>query len=353
MPVPADRFASDQPGILDAIFSDLPEEVRRTYRLSEDGRSTAPAARRRRDQKQREKKIGIGGLGRADWKAILVGTKEEIGEDRILSVAGGVTFFGLLALFPAITALVSIYGLFTSPEGISRHLDRLSELIPPSALDIIRTQVESIANAPSSALSVATVFGILLALYSANGGMKAIIGALNVAWLETEKRSFLGLNLQALAFTLGGIVLIMGLLVLIAVIPAVIGFLHLGAFGNWLVWVGRWPLALVILICVLAALYRWGPSVSADQRRWHRVFPGAILAAIGLVAASMLFSWYAANFADYNKTYGSLGAVVVLMMWMWIASIVVMVGAEFNSEIGERLRRLNGLPDRRPARRAG
>ncbi|MFD1882399.1 YihY/virulence factor BrkB family protein [Paracoccus pacificus] len=316
---------------MDALFGPLPKDLRVTPR---NPAATAPPP--------------LSSLGRGDWVQILKRVWAGIGEDRVTAVAGGVTFFALLALFPAITALVSIYGLFASPAGIEQDLEKLSRLLPQDAIRIISDQIVSITSAPSSALSFATVLGILLALYSATGGIKAIIGALNVAGYRTEGRNFLWLNLQALAFTLGGIILVIGLIFLIAVIPVILGFLRLGELGAWLIWAGRWPLALAVLVAVLAALYRWGPS--PDDRPFHPVLPGAIVAAIGLVAASMLFSWYAANFAGYNKTYGALGAVIALMMWLWIAAIVVMVGAELNSAIEKQL---GGGDSGRPLNKVG
>lgn len=286
----------------------------------------------------------------SDWTAIARDTIAETGKDRVTSIAGGVTFFALLALFPAITALVSLYGLLADPATIAGHLDMISRFLPEGALDIIREQVMSIATAPNSALSAAGMLSLLMALYSATGGMKAVMDALNVALFEVETRSFIKLNLIAIGFTLGAIVVIIAMLLVIAVIPTVLAWLPLAGDTETMVSILRWPVMIAVLLLAFSMLYRWGPD--SPNPRWQWVSPGAVLATVGLIAASMLFSWYAANFADYNKTYGSLGAVIGLMMWLWIASIVVLVGAELNSAIERHMRRLNGLPpqDPRPER---
>ncbi|WP_112873897.1 YihY/virulence factor BrkB family protein [Paracoccus endophyticus] len=283
-------------------------------------------------------------LGRASWMAVAKRTVAEFTRDRVTSVAGGVTFFGLLALFPAITALVSIYGLVADPATITDNIDMLRRFLPPSAVDLIATQITSITSSPATSLSLAGLISILLAIWSANGGMKALIEALNVAWFETEKRGFIKLNLVSLAFTMGAILMIMVLISAIALVPAILQTVAAGSVVENLIAILRWPLVLGLLLVALAVVYRFGPS--KEDAEWHWISPGALIAAVGLIVASMLFSWYAANFADYNKTYGSLGAVVGLMMWLWIACIVVMLGAEINSEVERQIKIENGVdPD--------
>ena len=283
-------------------------------------------------------------LGRASWMAVTKRTVAEFTRDRVTSVAGGVTFFGLLALFPAITALVSIYGLVADPATITDNIDMLRRFLPPSAVDLIAGQITSITSSPATSLSLAGLISILLAIWSANGGMKALIEALNVAWFETEKRGFIKLNLVSLAFTMGAILMIMVLFSAIALVPAILQTVAAGSVVENLIAILRWPLVLGLLLVALAVVYRFGPS--KEDAEWHWISPGALIAAVGLIVASMLFSWYAANFADYNKTYGSLGAVVGLMMWLWIACIVVMLGAEINSEVERQIKIENGVdPD--------
>jgi membrane protein len=334
---------SSTPGVMDALFGDLDDPTRERFGMKTEG--DPAAARERPTTTAPRADVGLRDLGKDDIWAIAKATLSQIGTDRVTAVAGGITFFGLLSLFPALTAFVSIYGLVADPSTIAGHLDMLESFLPQSALGIIRDQVLAITSSPGTALSIAGIGGLLVAFYSANGGMKALLSALNVAFFQTETRGFLKLNLVSMAFTLGGLVMIILMLGVIAVIPILLQMLPLAESTS--TWVGliRWPIMFGVLILALAALYRWGPD--APNSRWRWISPGAVIAAIGLVLTSILFSWYAANFADYNETYGSLGAVIALMMWLWFASTVVLVGAEVNSEIESHLKRLAGVPDKR------
>ncbi len=169
-----------------------------------------------------------------------------------------------------------------------------------------------------------------LALWSANAGVKAIFDALNVAYGETEKRGFIRLNLTSLAFTLAIILFVLLAIGATAVVPVLLDWLPLGQAMEWLITIGRWPLLIGVLMLGLAVLYRFGPS--RDEAQWAWVSPGAIVASLGWLAGSLLFSWYVANFEDYNKTYGALGALIGLLTWMWLSATIVLVGAEINSE---------------------
>jgi membrane protein len=276
-----------------------------------------------------------------DLLTVAKATLTQIGEDRVTSVAGGVTFFGLLSLFPAITAFVSLYGLMADPYTIESHLALLREFLPEGALEIIRSQVTAIAAGPVSALSLAGVASLLIAFWSANGGMKALLSALNVAFFQRETRSFIQLNVVAMMFTLGGLVLIALMLGVIAVIPLLLRWLPVDPTSEAVLGTIRWPIMFAVLVLALAAIYRWGPA--APKSRWRWISPGALIAGVALVVTSMLFSWYAANFADYNETYGSLGAAVALMTWLWLTVCVVLIGAEINSELERHMKRMAGL----------
>jgi membrane protein len=265
------------------------------------------------------------------WKDILWRTYEQISENRLLAVAAGVVFYGLLALFPAITALVSLYGLFASPATINEHVSIAAGLLPSGAFDIFQEQVNRIVQNGGTKLSFAFVFGLGLALWSANSGMKAIFDALNVVYDEKEKRGFIKLNLVSLAFTLGGIAAILVAIGSVVVLPLLLGHLGLGSFGETLLQLLRWPVLLALVVLGLALLYRFGPS--RTEPRWEWLSVGGVFAAIAWLASSALLSWYLSNFANYNATYGSLGAVIGLMVWMWISSIVILFGAGLNSEI--------------------
>jgi len=265
------------------------------------------------------------------WKDILWRTYEEFGKDRVMSVAAGVTYYALLAVFPAIAALVSIYGLFADPATIQDHLNALSGVLPGGGVDIIREQVTRIASQGSGTLGFGFIFGLVLSLWSANAGMKAIFDALNIVYDEEEKRSFIKLNLLSLTFTLGAIAFILFALGGIIVLPIIFNFIGLGQGTEWLLAIARWPILLIGVVLGLSLIYRFGPS--RDKAEWKWVTPGGIVAAVLWVAVSMLFSWYVGNFGSYNETYGSLGAVIGFMTWIWLSTVVVLIGAEINAEM--------------------
>ena len=264
------------------------------------------------------------------WWDIMWRVYDEVGKDRILAVAAGVTFYGLLALFPAVGALVALYGIVADPGTINDHLSLVGGMLPGGAMDIITEQVKRITSKPNSTLGLATAFGIAVSLWSANAGMKAIFDALNVAYNETEKRNFFVLNLTSLAFTFGGIVFLLLAMGSVVVVPIVLKFIGLGGAADWLVWLGRWPVLAAVTIGALAVLYRYGPS--RDRAQWRWLAPGGILAALGWMVFSMLFSWYVGSFGNYNETYGSLGAAIGFMTWMWLSATIILVGAELNAE---------------------
>lgn len=265
------------------------------------------------------------------WKDVLWRTYEEFGKDRITSVAAGVTYYALLAVFPAIAALVSIYGLFADPATIQEHLNAMSGVLPGGALEIIGEQVKRISSQGGGALGFGFIFGLAISLWSANAGMKAVFDALNIVNDEDEKRSFLRLNLMSLSFTLGAILFIILALAGIVVLPIVFKFVGLENSMEWLLSILRWPVLLIGVTLGLSLIYRFGPS--RDKAEWRWVTPGGLIAAVLWIAVSMLFSWYVSNFGSYNKTYGSLGAVIGFMTWIWLSSIVVLLGAEINAEM--------------------
>jgi len=265
------------------------------------------------------------------WKDILWRTYQQIGEDRLLAIAAGVVFFGLLALFPAVTALVSSYGLFADPSTIGANLQRLALMLPEGTFQIVQDQIARVLAKGSTSLGMTFLFGLALAIWSANAGVKAMIDALNVVYDEEEKRSFIRLNLVSLAFTTGGIAALLLMVGAVVAFPLALDHLGLAPQNQWIFSLARWPLLLVILLVALGILYRFGPSRRAA--RWEWLSLGAIAAALLWIAGSALLSWYLSNFGNYNATYGSLGAAIGLMTWMWMSAIIVLCGAELNSEI--------------------
>jgi membrane protein len=260
------------------------------------------------------------------WKDILWRTYAQIQEDRLLAISAGVVFFALLAVFPAVTALVSLYGLFASSATIQEHLSFLSTFMPAPAVKIINEQVARIVSKGDVTLGFGVLIGLGVALWSANGGMKALIDALNIAYEEEEKR-----GLVSLLFTIGALTATLFAICAVVVLPLLLDQLELGPVADALAQYGRWPLLVVGLMIGLAVLYRYAPSRKEPQWQWVSV--GSLLGSILWIAGSAAFSYYLQNFADYNATYGSLGAGIGMMMWMWLTTIVILFAAELNSEI--------------------
>ena len=299
--------------------------------------ATPSAAARRDDRAQPAREHGRGRLASTPseipargWKDVLLRVWSNIGEDRVMLVAAGVTFYSLLAIFPAIAALVAIYGFFADPSSIAAHVDSLSGVLPSGALDIVRQQMNRVASAGPTKLGVAFIIGFLVSLWSANAGIKSIFDALNLVYDEPEKRGLIRLNLVSLAFTVAAIVFVLLAIACIAALPAVFSSGQLQGPMALIARIARWPILFVVIAFGLALVYRYGPSRSEPQWRW--ISWGSAFAAIAWVVVSVGFSWYAANFGSYNKTYGSLGAIVVFMFWIWLSVSVILIGAELDAE---------------------
>jgi membrane protein len=267
-----------------------------------------------------------------DWKEVLLGTYRSIEEDRVLAVAAGVTFYALLAIFPAVGAVVSLYALFADGSTISDNLDRMSDMLPAGAIEVIGDQVRRVVAGGTGSLSASFVISLLIAVWGANAGIKAVFDAINVAYGAKEERGFLKLNLTSLAFTAGGIVMAILAMAAVVVLPVTIHYFGLDQIAEAALRHGRWPLIWLLVALGLSLLYRFGPTHSLDPK-WRWITGGSAFASLAWLAASGLFSWYAANFGSYNKTYGSLGAAIGFMTWIWISAAVIILGAELNSEI--------------------
>jgi membrane protein len=265
------------------------------------------------------------------WLDILKRTFVQFSKARILLVAAGVTFYLLLAMVPALAVFLSLYGLFFAAEDVGQHIQLLAGIMPEGTLELIRGEATRIVEQGGGALSATLIIGLLISLWSANAGMKAIIEGLNVAYGEREKRSFLYLNLQSLALTLGAMAALLVIIAGLAIVPLVLAAVAPGPAVAALVTIGRWPLLLAMVITGMALLYRFGPS--RDMPEWRWISWGSAVAAIVWLVGSMLFSWYVANFGEYNATYGSLGAVIALLTWLWLSTTVVLLGAQLNAEI--------------------
>ncbi len=272
----------------------------------------------------------------ASWKTILWRLYERSNDDRLPATAGGVVFFGLLAVFPAVTALVSSYGLFADPATIGSNLQTLALMLPDGSFQIVQDQIARVLAKGQAELGGTFLFGLALALWSANAGIKAIIDALNVAYEVRETRSFIRFNLLSLALTAGGILALLLMVGAVVAFPLAFDRIGLGPEGAFILGLARWPLLFAVLVTALSVLYRFGPDRPAA--RWEWMAGGTLAAAALWIAGSAALSWYLSNFGDYNATYGSLGAAIGLMMWMWMSATIVLFGAELNCELNGRQR---------------
>ena len=248
-----------------------------------------------------------------------------------MTEAAGVTFFSLLAIFPAIAALISLYGLFADPRTVSDHLAAMDGLLPGGGLDIIKEQVKSLTSGEPKQLGFGVLAGFATSLWSANQGIKSLFDALNIVNDEKETRGFLHRTALTLAFTLGALVFVVLALAAVVAIPAILTFVGLGGLLDFILRFARWPMLLAAIGLFLALIYRFGPSREAAKWRW--ISWGSAFAAVAWVIGSAGFSWYVSNFGSYNKTYGSLGAVIGFMTWIWISTIIILVGGELNAEM--------------------
>ena len=264
------------------------------------------------------------------WKDILVRSWKEVSDNNIFLASGGVTYAVLLALFPALAALVSIYGLLFDPVQVERQVASMSNVLPPQTAQLIGDELHNLVTAPHGSLSISAGIALLLALWSASRGISGLISAFNIAYDQKETRGFFKLNLLAIGLTLlmlvGGTIII----ALVGVLPAVIQFVGLTGSAKWLLLVLEWPLLLVVVMLGLALLYRFAPN--RHIARWHWVSPGAIVATLLWLIGSLAFTIYVSHFNSYDKTYGSLGGVIVMLTWLYLSSFVTLFGAVINAQ---------------------
>jgi membrane protein len=284
------------------------------------------------------------------WRDVLLRAFHGISEDRITTLSGGVTFFDLLALFPGLAGLISLYGLFADSSTIGQHLSSLEGILPEGGMQILRDQLQQLTSQPPQKLGFATLASLAVSLWSANGGVKAMFEGLNAVYEEHEKRSFIQLNAISLALTFGLLAFLIASLLTITIAPKLLSFFGLPGISE-IVRYARWPVLLVVAGLMIAMIYRFGPSRD-HQPQWRWISPGSIFAAVTWIAASLLFSWYASHFGSYNKTYGSLGAAVGFMTWIWISTMVILIGAKINAELEHQMGADTtvGEPPRREAR---
>ncbi|MEO7599871.1 MAG: YihY/virulence factor BrkB family protein [Opitutus sp.] len=264
------------------------------------------------------------------WLDILTRTKEELAQDNLSIVAAGIAFYWFLAFIPALGAVISIYALVADPAQVSEHLSLLNQVMPAEIMPMLREQLTRLTSADQAA-GISAIISFVLALYGSSKAATALIQGLNIAYDEEEKRGFLKLQAIALLLTVCGVIGAVFAIGLVAVLPSILGHMHLGKGAALFASILRWPILIGGFMLALAVVYRYAPS--RDEPKWRWVSWGAVLGAGLWVLGSAAFSIYAATFGNYDKTYGSLGALVIFLFWLYLTAYTVLIGAELNSEM--------------------
>jgi membrane protein len=275
-------------------------------------------------------------LGRRGWKDVLWRVRREMKQDHLTLLAGGVAFYAFLSLFPMLFALVSLYALVADPADVERQIASFGSVLPGGIRDILREQMTRLAGGSQGAGAFGVIAGVVLAIWSAQKGVKGITDALNVVYEERERRGFFKRSLLNLGLTLGAVVAMLVAIGLVAAAPVALDRVGLGAFATWAIALLRWPALAALVLGGISIVYRLGPS--RDKPQWRWVTPGSVLATVLWIAGSIGFSIYVENFGKYNETYGTLGAVAVLLLWLWLSAYVVLLGAEVNAEAEHQTR---------------
>jgi membrane protein len=308
------------------------------------------------DLRHREERAGGGVPGgtadrprdipRRGWFQVLRRARTEAKADQVPLIAAGVAFYAFLAIFPAIIAAVLLYGLVADPSQVASQVDQIGSALPSSAQSLLTEQMKSLTTTNQQTLGIGLVIALALALWSASGGMGNLITAVNITYDEDDERSFVVRKGLSLLMTLGAIVFMVVAIALVAVLPAVVNALGLPAVVQVAVQVVRWLGLVVAMMLALAVLYKVAPDRDAPKLRWVSV--GAVTATVLWVVASIGFSLYVDNFSSYGKTYGSLAGVVVLLLWLWITTYLVLLGAEMNAEAEQQTARDTTTGEPRP-----
>ena len=269
------------------------------------------------------------------WLDVAKQVKKQIKRDRLSIVAAGVAFYGLLAVFPGLVALVGFYGLLVEPAQVEQHV--ISHLLPPQAAELLLGQLHELTTTDRAALGVGAIAGLLLALWSASSAVRTLMEALNVAYHEDENRGFIRFYGTALILTLSGVIAVVLAIALVVGVPAFLKLIGLGGILETVLSFVRWPVLALLAILGFAALYRYGPSRAKPRWRW--VTWGAAIAVALWIIGSALFSVYVTRFGNYNETYGAAGAVVILLMWFLLSSYAVLIGAEINGATERQTRK--------------
>jgi membrane protein len=264
------------------------------------------------------------------WFAILKRVKAEVKDDNVPLLAAGVAFYAMLAIFPAIIAVVTVYGMVADPAQIESQVQEFAKGLPAGADELLTEQLSNAAGAADRALSIGLAASLLGVLWSASSGVQGLVKGLNLVYDERESRGFLKLRGLSLLLTLGAIVAAVVAVALIAVFPGVVDDLGLGRAGELAASIGRWVVLALLMLLALAVLYRYAPDRANPRWRW--VSWGAVVALVLWLLGSVGFSYYVDNFGKYNQTYGALAAVIILLLWLFLSAFVVLLGAELDAE---------------------
>ena len=265
------------------------------------------------------------------WRDVLLRVYRESSRDNLSLIAAGMAFYAMLSVAPALAVIISVYGLVNSPEDLKFDMEVLSSYLPTDAQGLIQDQLAELVSTQDTNLGFSIVASALVSLWSSARAMKSLFGGLNAVYDEVETRGWFWLTLQSVSFTLAGILILVLTLSSIALVPVVLGYLPISSFDYLLIRGLNWLLVSAVVLGGLAVLYRYGPSRTRAQWRW--VSLGALVAWITWIVASGGFSWYVTHFDSYQKTYGALGAVAILLMWFYVSAYAVLIGGELNAEL--------------------
>ena len=271
------------------------------------------------------------------WLDIAKRVNNRIKQDRLSIVAAGVAFYGLLAVFPGLVAVVGLYGLLVEPAQVQQHVSALSGFLPPQAADLLLSQLHDLTSTDRTALGFGAIAGLVLALWSASSAVRTLMEALNVAYHEEESRGVVRFYGTALFLTFGGVIAILVAIALVVGLPAVLKMIGLSGALETVLSLVRWPVLALLAMIGFAVVYRYGPS--RRKPRWRWVSWGAAIAVALWIVGSALFSIYVTRFGNYNETYGAAGAVVILLMWFLLSSYAILIGAEINGESERQTRK--------------
>jgi membrane protein len=280
------------------------------------------------------------------WFAVLKRVKAEVKEDNVTLLAAGVAFYAMLAIFPAIIAVVTVYGMVADPAQVQSQVGEFAKSLPSGADELLTGQLENVTQAGRQSLSIGLAVSLLAVLWTASGGVQGLVKGLNLVYDEKETRGFLKLRGLSLLLTLGAILVAVIALTLIAVFPAVIDNLGLGRAGELAASIARWVVLALLVLVALAVVYRFAPDRANPRWRW--VSWGAVVALVLWLLGSIGFSWYVDNFGKYNQTYGALAAVIILLLWLFLSAFAVLLGAELDAEIERQTARDTTTGPERP-----